>query len=181
MLKPIALAVCLVAALTVAPGAAGSIFVYEKRGNPIDGRIWGECGYQCVTSKYRAGSGNGGTNGCAYGNWLPNGTYTVRMHSDFYSGLIKGRVWYLSDYYCSNGVTRTELFVHSEETASQGQTCGSPYDERYCWDGNADYYSLGCIKVARRPVVNGYSDLGRIDNFHHGTGTGPVKHVVVRS
>jgi hypothetical protein len=65
------------------------------------------------------------------------------------------------------------------QTANQGQLCGSPYNERYCWDGDMDYYSLGCIKVARGPVVNGYSDLGRLDAFQHSHG--PVRQVYVQN
>ncbi len=165
--KSIVLALCVLGAALVVSSAGAYDFRYEKLGSPINGHIRGECGQYCWTSWYRVGSGNGGTDGCQYGNWLPNGYYSVQGHWDNYDATIKGRVWYLNDYNCGGGVYRTELFVHSEETAGQGQMCGSPYDERYCWDGDSDYYSLGCIKVARLPVVNGYSDLGRIDSFHH--------------
>ncbi len=59
-------------------------------------------------------------------NWIPLGFSTIASHSDAYNGgKIFGRVWQLPDYDCSNGVIRSELFVHSEETPSQGQTnCG---------------------------------------------------------
>ena len=152
--------------------ANATLFSYEKQGDPINGRIHGECGYQCATAWYRAGSGNSGTNGCLKYNWLPNGYYTVRAHYDHYDFTIKGRAWWLSDYYCSStGVTRDELFVHTEETADQGQACGSPYIEAYCWDGEGDYYSVGCIKVRRRPVdPDGTSHIGKLDNFVHSWG-----------
>ena len=90
-------------------------------------------------------------------------------HDDNYPGSkIQGRVWRLSDYQCSNGVRRTELFVHSEETSGQGQSCGpSGTDYPFCWESDHDYYSLGCVKLARRPTP---SDLGRVDNFVHAYG-----------
>jgi hypothetical protein len=54
------------------------------------------------TSWYRVGSSNGGTNGCEYGNWIPNGTYNVQGHWEHYDQTIKGRVWWLNDHYCSS-------------------------------------------------------------------------------
>jgi hypothetical protein len=60
-----------------APAVDAAQLVYQRQGSPINGRIRGECGYQCVSSWYRAGSGNGGTNACQYGNWTPLGTYNV--------------------------------------------------------------------------------------------------------
>jgi hypothetical protein len=168
------LALCTVGLTAGGPGSAHAAyyFVYDKQSSSINGYIVGTCDYSACwpSAAYRAGSGNGGKDGCQYANWIPNGTYSIRFHEDHYDGTIKGRVWYLSDHYCSsNGVTRTELFVHSEETQDQGQLCGSPYyNEHYCWDGDVDYYSLGCIKVARRPVhSDGYSDLGRVDQWYH--------------
>ena len=169
-LTVLVLCVAGLAAVGAATASAGG-FYYEKQGDPINGRIQGQCGYQCVTSWYRAGSGgNLPQSGCVKYNWLPNGTYNVRLHSDSYNLDIKGRVWYLSDYYCSATVTRDQLFVHTEETASNGQMCGSPYDERYCWDGEGDYHSVGCIKVRRLPVdSDGTSHIGKLDAFHHNT------------
>ena len=167
----------------MAPAAnAANFFVYSKQGSSINGYIVGRCDYNACwpSASYRAGSGNGGKDGCQYGNWIPNGNYSVRFHQDHYDWTIKGRVWYLSDHFCSsNGVTRTELFIHSEETRDQGQTCWSPYYEPYCWDGDSDYYSYGCIKVARRPVrSDGYSDLGRVHQWYHWY---PVSLVYVRT
>jgi len=112
----------------------------------------------------RGGSGSG-TNQCQTNNRIPLGTYSVPFHNGNYAGsLIQGRVWRLSDYQCSNGVRRTELFVHSEETSSQGQSCPTPGDDPFCWEGNDDYYSNGCIKVARPP---GSNHLGQVDSFVH--------------
>ena len=115
-----------------------------------------------------SGSGSG-TDACQHYNWIPKGDYDVLWHDDNYPGSsIQGRVWRLSDYQCSNGVRRTELFVHSEETSGQGQSCGpAGTDYRFCWEGDHDYYSLGCVKLARRPTP---SDLGRVDNFVHAYG-----------
>ena len=116
----------------------------------------------------RAGSGSG-TDACQHNNWIPMGDYAVLWHDDNYPGSsIQGRVWRLSDYQCSNGVRRTELFVHSEETSGQGQSCGpAGTDYKFCWEGDHDYYSLGCVKIARRPTP---SDLGQVDNFVHAYG-----------
>ena len=95
------------------------------------------------TGYIRAGSGSG-TDACQHNNWIPLGDYDVLWHDDNYPGSkIQGRVWRLSDYQCSNGVRRTELFVHSEETSGQGQSCGpSGTDYPFCWEGDHDYYSL---------------------------------------
>lgn len=171
------LAVALAMIFQSAPAGAG-IFTYYRHGTLINGQIRGECGYQCVTSWYRAGSGSG-TNACATNNWIPVGGYNVTYHQDNFAGSkIQGRVWKISDYQCSNGVLRWDLFVHSEETSSNGQSCPTGNDDPFCWEGANDYYSNGCIKVARIPVTNGLSDLGRVDNFQHGL-NGPVTQVWV--
>jgi hypothetical protein len=165
-----------------ATASALSWFSYVRTSNPINGSLVPLCDQTgCVGQTVRAGSGNGGTNQCLYGNWIPTGTYSASHSDNFNGGLIFGRVWQLSDHYCSsNGNWRTGLFVHSEETSGQGQTnCGYPNgDSPTCWEGVNDYYSLGCIKVARQPVTGGYSDLGRIDAWHHSM---PVTQVRVWS
>ncbi len=114
----------------------------------------------------RAGSGNGSTNRCATNQGpLPQNNYGI-SHYDNYSGVIQGRVWFHNSSWCKpwepggGGVLRTELFTHSEETASQTQ---SSTDERYRWDGASDYYSAGCIKVSTGKNGN----LGTIDNDWH--------------
>ena len=164
-----------VASLVSVERASGALFEYYRNGTLIYGQIRGNCGYQCVTSWYRAGSGNG-TNACEPYNWIPIGGYSVPFHADNYGGsLIQGRVWRLSDYQCSNGVRRTELFVHSQETYWQGQDCPSGYPGDFCWDTDNDYYSHGCIKVARMPVP---SDLRALDTFEHSL-NGPVTQVWV--
>jgi hypothetical protein len=139
------------------------------RQDTLDGRVLNQ-------QSYRAGSGLN-TNECdsaAYdnvGGWLPAGYYSLLGHFDQYPGTkIQGRVWQLQDKRCSGGTgtLRTELFIHSEETSTNGQTCGNPYNERFCWDGDSDYYSLGCIKISR---AGSPSDLGRLDgNWHNWSG-----------
>src|SRR5918912_493864 len=100
-------------ALLVCASASAAIFEYHRNGTLIYGQIRGNCGYQCVTSWYRAGSGSG-TDACQPNNWIPIGGYNVPFHSDNYAGsVVQGRVWRLTDYQCSNGVRRTDLFVHS--------------------------------------------------------------------
>ena len=140
------------------------------RQDTLDGRVLNQ-------QSYRAGSGLN-TNECdsaAYdnvGGWLPAGNYSLLGHWDQYPGTkIQGRVWRLQDKRCNGGTgtLRTELFIHSEETWTQGQTCGSPYDERFCWDGDGDYYSVGCIKVSRAAPYP--SDLAKLDgNWHNWSG-----------
>ena len=103
------------------------------------------------SDNWRAGSGQpGGTDGCAVGyGWLPTGDYDLWGHWDGYDGVIKGRVFYVQDKWCWNGsALRTELFIHTEETAGNGQSCPTSGDDPYCWEGTFDYYSEGCIKVA---------------------------------
>lgn len=83
------------------------------------------------------------------GGWLPSGFYLIRGHWDNYSGSsIFGRVWYLSDKRNSAGVLRTGLFIHSEETPWNGQYNPTAGDDPQCWEGDFDYRSLGCIKLA---------------------------------
>jgi hypothetical protein len=82
----------------------------------------------------------------------------------------------MQDKTCRDGVTRrTELFIHSEETASNGQACSSTYDDLFCWEREADYYSLGCIKLARpSPVASFPNDLGSAHSVYHDYGGATV-------
>jgi hypothetical protein len=125
------------------------------------------------SNKWRAGSGNGSQNRCATNQGpIPQGTTSITFHSDSYAGTsVRGRVWALDSMRCvagdPNSTLRTELFIHTEETSSRGQTCGSPYDERWCWDGPNDYYSQGCIKVS-------YTNVASIDTkWHAGSVSSP--------
>lgn len=114
---------------------------------------------------FRAGSGTS-TNECAVGQgWLPAGWYDIVGHFEHYGGSkIQGRVWQLSDKRCYGGTgnLRTELFIHSEETSDQGQYCPTPYDDPFCWEGDYDYYSVGCIKLAHAQPYP--SDIAKANN-----------------
>ncbi len=103
------------------------------------------------TQTWRAGSGVS-TDACWIGHgWLPTGYYDLWGHWDNFSGKIAGRVFYLQNKPCWNGTWRTELFVHSEETAGQGQYCPTAGDDPYCWEGVYDYQSNGDQQLALRP------------------------------
>jgi hypothetical protein len=117
-----------------------------KLSDPETGRIYG-------SQAWRAGSGTvqdacnkaDPAHGDNVGGWLPTGLYDIKGHYHHYNGSsVRGRVWRLQDKACSDGTLRTELFIHSEETADNGQSC-----EAFCWDGPNDYYSQGCIKISR--------------------------------
>jgi hypothetical protein len=154
-MKRVLVLAAIAAALTGAQGARGAVYfdfyrisntgsiLYETWQDATTGKIYAQ-------HSWRAGSGTG-TNECVQNvGWLPGGYYNVVAHYDHYDAShIKGRVWYLNDKLCWNGTPRGDLFIHSEETADNGQTCNYPYDERWCWDGPSDYYSLGCIKLSR--------------------------------
>jgi len=119
--------------------------------------------YSVIASQsFRAGSGSS-QDECQSGvGWLPAGKYDILLHTHSYNSIIKGRVWQLSDKACSGGTgtLRTELFIHTEETATAGQDCPAGVtDAPYCWDGVIDYYSAGCIKVSRK---NPY-DMGALN------------------
>lgn len=118
------------------------------------------------TATWRAGSGVS-TDACWVGHgWLPAGFYDLRGQWDYFDGsAIKGRVFYLQDKPCWNGTWRTALFVHSEETAAQGQYCPTAGDDPFCWEGDFDYYSSGCIKVSR---AGNPSDLRLVHDGWHG-------------
>ena len=110
-----------------------------------------------AAESFRAGSGSS-QDECQTGvGWLPAGKYDIVLHVHTYNATIKGRVWQLSDKRCNGGTgtLRTELFIHTEETADAGQACiaGNP-DAPYCWEGDNDYYSAGCIKLAHRKYSN---------------------------
>lgn len=148
----------------------------HRAGNPfaLNGGLqwlWFDGSYH--SAAWRAGSGNGNTNECATGaGWLPTGSYGVRGHWDDYNGsAIKGYVWWLDDKPCYGGVWRTELFIHSEMTASRGQNCAI---EAQCWtDVNPiDYASAGCIKISYydMPTVHHYWTLVGWTQWAHGSG-----------
>jgi hypothetical protein len=179
----VAVLTCVFAIQTTAGVAANSVTFYFKRTTNLQSQLTIQLSnadtgqiYQRVS--YRAGSGDS-TNECASSHgWLPGGLYSIIQHSDSYdASKIKGRVWQLSDHVCSGGAQtlRTELFIHSEETASRGQACGpAGTDYPFCWEGNNDYYSEGCIKLDH------WGGMPTIDNqWHSWSGVaGPNKLLV---
>jgi hypothetical protein len=178
-----ALLTCLVVALCApaTAGAANGWWTFHRQTN-LDSTLKWKWTHPPnpteFTASWRAGSGST-TNECRRAEgWLPAGWYSQWGHWNDYEGsAIKGRVWWVQDKYCADGVTkRVELFIHSEETASNGQQCTSAYDDRFCWERVADYYSLGCIKLARpSPVANFPNDLGSAHRTYHDHG-GSNKH-----
>ena len=159
-----------VAALACAAPAASSIHFDFHRLSNTDSRLTisriddydGRVLNQVV---YRAGSG-ASRDECESGRgWLPAGYYNLWGHYHHYDFTIKGRVWYLQDKACWNGIVRRALFIHSEETASNGQDCdGSVYtDDPYSWEAEYDYYSAGCIKISRAAPYP--SDLAKLHAY----------------
>jgi hypothetical protein len=156
------LAVAAAALVWVAPAPASAF--YYHRTSLTNSTFEALDEYGDWTGYLRAGSGID-TDACQHYNWIPRGYYSVLWHDDYFDGTkIQGRVWRLSDYQCSNGIRRTELFIHSEENSQQGQTCYASAESPFCWEGDGDYRSYGCIKLARRPVP---SDLRQVDAFVH--------------
>jgi hypothetical protein len=122
-------------------------FDYDRNGTNTNGTLtwkWTIDDFPPVYSvSWRGGSGSNyddHTNG-----FLPSGWYSVKGHWNNYDANINGRVWWLSNKVDSGGCClRTEFFINTEETPSNGQ--GSIESER--WDGPSDYLSLGCVKVS---------------------------------
>jgi hypothetical protein len=130
--------------------------------------VWEQVPGHFSSAAWRGGSGTS-TNACWINRgWLPGGWYDLWGHWNNYDGsAIKGRVFRLQDKACWNGTLRTELFIHSEETAGNGQYCPTPYDDPFCWEGDFDYYSSGCIKV------NHWGDLAYLHSgWHEKSGDG---------
>lgn len=155
------------------PMIASAKWTFDKITN-LDSRIqWCWFNPQIYTTEcsdnWRAGSGQPGhTDGCEVNKgWLPTGDYDLWGHWDGYDGVIKGRVFYVQDKVCWNGsATRRELFIHTEETASNGQYCPTSGDDPYCWEDVNDYASEGCIKVAH--PNNGFNNvIGANHNWFH--------------
>jgi hypothetical protein len=119
---------------------------------------------------WRAGSGIGGTgagkNDCATSRgWLPNGWYSMKLMETFNGSRIKGVVFQLNNKECAaGGTTRTELFVHSEMTSSGGQSCPTSGDDPFCWEGNGDYKSEGCIKLKPADIKEAASYYKAVGN-----------------
>jgi hypothetical protein len=129
---------------------------------------------------YRAGSGNGSQDECAVNaGWLPEGWYNngsegYQTHKN--GADIDGRAWHLQNKQCYNGTWRTGLFIHTEETVENGQSCGSG-DQPHCWESANDYKSLGCIKISH--PNNGFpNDIGTAAAWWTGKAVGAQEGVV---
>lgn len=176
----LAMLICALLGTAAVPSTASATrtwFNYNRNSSTVHGSITFNCDVStCVSRSYRAGAGNGGRNACQKNNWIPIGTYKNNFHRDDFAGSkIRGRVWKISDYQCKSGVIRNDLFVHSEETSSRRQACSTSGDDPFCWEGPNDYYSNGCIKVARRRP----NDLRKLDGWAHGFNRGKLNWVSV--
>lgn len=160
------------AALAAPAGAASAYFDFTRKTNlnSVLALYWESLPGHLSSMSWRAGSGTGGYGECVIGKgWLPAGWYDLKGHWDTYDGSkVKGRVFYLQNKLCFNGSWRTELFVHSEETATNGQYCPTSIDDPFCWEGDFDYASEGCIKVSR---AGNPSNLALVhSNWHQRSG-----------
>lgn len=102
---------------------------------------------------WRAGSGTGprGTDSCVRNEgWLPDGDYSFVQQDQRDGNFIDGRVFQLEDKRCRNGTPRQSLFIHSEQTVTNGQCRDERGDQRCRWEVPAynDYRSAGCIKMS---------------------------------
>lgn len=126
-------------------------FVFIKGSTNINGILrwdyWDTDGDGVARTYGSWRSGSGSTqDSCEKGKgWLPSGPYDGIQHQKNYVGsLIFGMVWELDSKKCYNGTYRTELFIHSKQTPSNGQNCPGSQ----CWASANDYMSNGCIKLS---------------------------------
>lgn len=150
---------------------------------------YGRCIY---SASWRAGSGTT-TDTCeSFAGWLPNGWYDSPsgMNNNWNGNEIKGRVWTLQNKNCNDGTPRTELFIHTEETYTNGQSCSSASDDPWCWDstpanagaaaGTNDFKSEGCIKVRRQSPEGSWPNaMGDVHTTYHNHG--PSGHGAFRA
>lgn len=168
-------------AATVSPLISGSYngyFVFDKNpSDPTNSKLTWKLfdlnrpqGPVLIESKsWRAGSGNGETNACVRNEgWLPNGKYGGTLKMNYDGSKIKGIVFALDDKKCSNGTPRTELFIHSEMAKDHGQDgCAGSSDSPWCWEGNSDYKSAGCIKMKPADIANAASIFEKYYDKNH--------------
>ncbi|MBW3576653.1 MAG: hypothetical protein KY462_02720 [Actinobacteria bacterium] len=170
-----------VPATPVAGCEADGYFVFEKITNVASELSWWDrdsCASAAATRTWRAGSGRS-TDECKKGSgWLPDGVYDTRgQWQDFNGKVIDGRVIRLQDQQCYNRTWRTGLFIHSEEANATSDDCeGTGADRPYCWDGDVDYLSQGCIKLANdHGAVPAADDIGEADLYWRDRGGSPVE------
>lgn len=151
-----------------APGWGYGNHMWFKPGSgPTNGTLYAYKNSYVYTSMV-AGSGNGSGSCIPNAGRIPDGWYNGYngYHIDNKNNLIKGRVWGLSDKDCGDGTIRTELLVHTEETANNGQYCPTGGDDPYCWEDSNDYKSIGCVKISH--PNNGYPDsVGSLHSWWH--------------
>lgn len=164
--------------------------------------------YCCYTQSWRGGSGASAsaTNPCTQNvGWIPDtaapspdNQYRL-THTEANGGTaVKGTAWLIRNtLYGGTSTTapslancdsdsayeRSDLLIHSEMTDSHTQTCASPYDERWCWDGLSDYFSNGCIKLSFQSIHNNlgqtYGASGSFDWYWHNRGGISGENLVV--
>lgn len=162
--KRIATIVATAVALAAAAPASAGNFDFKRVTNANSTLKWmWACGTGVCSTSWRAGSGTT-TNECERDRgWLPAGWYNRHAVYHNYDSTIKGRAFWVEDKRCYNGMWRTELFIHTEETASQGQSCPTSGDDPYCWEGDSvtpsDYTSQGCIKLSPTHIGQAHNHL----------------------
>lgn len=161
------LAVAAPAAVAAPSWSGGEYMWYRYTSDPADGDLYLYQNSSIYTSM-RAGSGQGNDECISDHGRLPVGWYSGahEYHVHNKNNTIKGRVWGISDKACYNGNVRFALFIHTEETSSNGQSCPTGGDDPYCWDTVNDYKSLGCIKISH--PNNGYpNSVNSLNNWWH--------------
>ncbi|MGW4195090.1 L,D-transpeptidase [Streptomyces sp. NPDC005004] len=176
-LRGAVIAGAVLATLSLTPAAAArnpagappaTFLVFDKNpDDPGDSRLDVYRGTK-LWAAYRAGSGHGAKtkDDCAVRRgWIPNGTWKIRGRYTRYNGrVIKGYALQLEDIPCSSGKRkRTEMFIHSEMNRAGGR--GRPESQR--WDGNRDYLSNGCVKLAPDDIKKMFRLLDRIGRPTH--------------
>lgn len=155
-----------------------------------DGEIW----HCCTTVSKTAGSGakNGDNkNDCVVNvGWIPDtnqpsydNEYYLDHYESYPGNLIHGTAWlilnsrYGGSYANCDGDSsweRSSLLIHSEMTGGHEQDCSNDPDDQWCWDGNSDYHSEGCIKVSWNAIHGNagheYGKENSLDWYWHNRG-----------
>jgi hypothetical protein len=155
-----------------------------------DGEIW----HCCTTVSKTGGSGarsGDNKNDCAVNvGWIPDtdqpsydNQYWLDHYESYPGSLIHGTAWLImnsryggSYANCDSDSSweRSELLIHSEMTGDHEQDCSGDPDDPWCWDGQDDYYSLGCIKVSWNGIHGNdgetYGKTNSLDWYWHNRG-----------